>query len=220
VHLAAALLAGGQLADLELGTAQIASAQLHGAVLADSELGTAQLASAQLDGTLLADSELGTAQLVSAQLDGEVLADSELGTAQLTSAQLGGAVLADSELGTDLAGKALEPNLAVCDNNQSVKACAGLVHIPSMTPEEIQVWRMQGFSFTKQWCWAYKATTGHGLKQLPTRVHLFSEDCCRRGCAEVHDSAGRAQLQRQMWRPGGAVCVSFLSQARPQLERR
>jgi hypothetical protein len=66
-------------------------------------------------------------------------------------------------------------NLAVRGNNQSVAASAALTRLPKMTPEETQAWRMQGFPFAKQWRWAYAATTGHGLKCLPTAPHLFTD---------------------------------------------
>ena len=65
-------------------------------------------------------------------------------------------------------------NLAVRGNNQTVGASAGLARAPTLTPEETQAWRVQGFPFNKQWLWSYEATTGHGLTKVPTPVHMFS----------------------------------------------
>lgn len=47
--------------------------------------------------------------------------------------------------------------------------------IPRLTLTELQVWRLMGFPFNRQWRWAFDATLDHGLAKVPAPVHMFTD---------------------------------------------
>ena len=47
--------------------------------------------------------------------------------------------------------------------------------MPKLSSSELNVWRMMGFPFNRQWRWAYDSTTDHGLNKLPPPVHMFTD---------------------------------------------
>ena len=57
----------------------------------------------------------------------------------------------------------------------AVPPLTSVSHIPNLSEDELSVWRMMGFPFNRQWRWAYDATEDHGLKKVPTPVHMFTD---------------------------------------------